>query len=79
MFTQKYENVAFNNNQEDQGKNNRLVRLKTKLEANINANIASYISGPDSIDGIGVTTIKRYNFTLNNGQYLPLTDKLEID
>jgi hypothetical protein len=75
----KYENVAFNNNQEDQGKNNRLVRLKTKLEANINANIASYISGPDSIDGIGVTTIKRYNFTLNNGQYLPLTDKLEID
>jgi hypothetical protein len=75
----KYENVAFNNNQEDQGKNNRLVRLKVKLEKDRNANIASYISGPDSIDGIGVTTIKRYNFTLNNGQYLPLTDKLEIN
>jgi hypothetical protein len=76
----KYENVALNNDlSEPQGKNNRLVRLKAKLEANRNANIASYISGPDSIDGIGITTIKRYNFTLNNGQYLPLTDKLEID
>lgn len=75
----KYENVAFNNNQADQGKNNRLVRLKGKLESNINADIAKYISGPGSIDGIGTTTIQRYNFTLNNGSYLPLTGSLKID
>jgi hypothetical protein len=75
----KYENVAFNNNQEDQGANNRLVRLKAKLEKNENANIASYISGPGSIDGIGITTIPRFNFTLNNPQYLPLTKPLEIN
>jgi hypothetical protein len=76
----KYENVAFNNDQsEPEGKNNRLVRLKAKLENNPNANIAQYVSGPGSIDGIGITTIPRFNFTLNNGQYLPLTDKLEID
>jgi hypothetical protein len=75
----KYENVAFNNDRsEPGGANNRLVRLKAKLEKDINANIASYISGPDSIDGIGVTTIKRYNFTLNNPQYLPLTTPLYI-
>jgi hypothetical protein len=74
----KYENVAFNNNQEPQGANNKLVRLKAKLEKNINANIARYISGPGSIDGIGITTISRYNFTLNNPQYLPLTKPLEI-
>ena len=75
----KYENVAFNNNQEEQGVNNRLVRLKTKLENDINANVSQYISGPGSIDGIGITTIPRYNFTLNNGSYLPLTDSLKID
>jgi len=74
----KYENVAFNNNQEDQGKNNRLVRLKDKLVKRPNANISQYISGPGSIDGIGITTIPRYNFTLNNPQYLPLTKPLEI-
>jgi len=75
----KYENIAFNNNQEAQGANNRLVRLKAKLEKNENANIASYISGPGSIDGIGITTIPRFNFTLNNPQYLPLTKPLEIN
>ena len=74
----KYENVAFNNNQEDQGKNNRLVRLKAKLEKDINANVAQYISGPGSIDGIGITTIPRFNFTLNNPQYLPLTTPLKL-
>jgi len=74
----KYENVAFNNNQADQGKNNRLVRLKGKLESNINANIAKYISGPGSLDGIGTTTIQRYYFTLNNKQYIPLTEPLRI-
>lgn len=74
----KYENVAFNNNQEAQGFNNRLVRLKAKLEKNRNANISQYISGPGSIDGIGITTIPRYNFTLNNPRYLPLTKPLEI-
>ncbi len=40
----KYEAVALANNQEDQGKNNRLVRLKAKLEPNENADIARYIS-----------------------------------
>jgi hypothetical protein len=75
----KYENVAFNNDRsEPGGANNRLVRLKAKLEKDINADIASYISGPDSIDGIGITTIKRYNFTLNNPQYLPLNTPLEL-
>lgn len=74
----KYENVAFNNNQESQGANNRLVRLKAKLEKNRNANISQYISGPGSVDGIGITTIPRFNFTLNNPQYLPLTKPLEI-
>jgi hypothetical protein len=77
----KYEAVAFNNNQEDEGKNNRLVRLKAKLEPNENANIASYISGPGSLDGIGITTIQRYYNTLtkNTRPYLPLTEPLKID
>jgi len=74
----KYENVAFSNNQEDQGANNRLVRLKAKLEKNINADISSYISGPDSIDGIGTTTIPYVYKTLSNPQYLPLTKPLKI-
>jgi hypothetical protein len=75
----KYENVAFNNNQEDQGANNKLVRLKAKLVKNENANIDSYISGPGSIDGIGTTTIPYVYKTLNNGSYLPLTGSLQID
>ena len=75
----KYENVAFNNNKETEGANNRLVRLKAKLENNLNANVDQYISGPGSIDGIGITTIPRYNFTLNNPQYLPLITPLYID
>jgi len=77
----KYEAVAFANNQEDQGKNNRLVRLKAKLEPNENADIARYISGPGSLDGIGITTIQRYYNTLTNNTkpYLPLKDPLKID
>jgi hypothetical protein len=52
--------VARNNdplNEDEGGKNNRLVRLKAKLEPDENANIARYISGPGSVDGIGITTI----------------------
>jgi hypothetical protein len=77
----KYENVAYNNNQEDEGKNNRLVRLKAKLEPDPNANIAQYISGPDSLDGIGITTIPRYYDTLTNNTrpYIPLDTPLSID
>lgn len=77
----KYENVAFNNNQEDEGKNNRLVRLKAKLESNPNADIASYISGPDSLDGIGTTTIPYVYKTLENNTrpYIPLDTPLSID
>jgi hypothetical protein len=77
----KYENVAYNNNQEDQGKNNRLVRLKAKLEPDPNANIARYISGPGSLDGIGITTIPRYYDTLTNNTrpYIPLDTALIID
>ena len=74
----KYENVAFANNQEAEGKNNRLVRLKNKLEDNYNANIASYISGPDSLSGIGTTTIPRFYNALNNKQYLPTLLPLRI-
>jgi hypothetical protein len=48
---------------------NRLVALKAKLTANPNANVAQYVSGPGSIDGIGTTTIRRYSNTLNNPQY----------
>ena len=74
----KYENVAFNNNQEDQGANNRLVRLKAKLVKNPDANISYYISGPGSIDGIGTTTIPYVYKTLSNPQYLPLNKPLEL-
>ena len=78
----KYENVARNNdplNEDEQGKNNRLVRLKAKLKSNENADIARYISGPGSLNGIGITTIPRYYNTLTNGQYLPVTEPLKID
>jgi hypothetical protein len=80
----KYEAVARNNdplNEDEGGKNNRLVRLKAKLEPNENADIARYISGPGSLDGIGVTTIQRYYNTLTNNTepYLPLTEPLKID
>jgi hypothetical protein len=80
----KYEAVARNNdplNEDEGGKNNRLVRLKAKLEPNENADIARYISGPGSLDGIGITTIPRYYNTLTNNTkpYLPLTEPLKID
>jgi hypothetical protein len=77
----KYEAVAFANNQEDQGKNNRLVRLKAKLESDPNADIARYISGPGSLDGIGITIIPRYYNTLtdNTRPYIPLNEPLVID
>jgi hypothetical protein len=80
----KYENVARNNdplNVDEEGKNNRLVRLKAKLEPNENADIARYISGPGSLDGIGITTIPRYYNTLTNNTkpYIPLDKALIID
>jgi hypothetical protein len=80
----KYEAVARNNdplNADEGGKNNRLVRLKAKLEPNENADIARYISGPGSLDGIGITTIPRYYNTLTNNTrpYIPLNTALIID
>lgn len=51
------------------GAENRLVALKAKLTKDPNANVAQYIGGPGSIDGIGTTTIRRYSNTLNNPQY----------
>ena len=68
----KYQNVAIANDTEPEGKNNRLVKLKGKLEGNTNTVIKSYISGPGSVDGIGVTTIQRYSFALSNPRYMPL-------
>ena len=80
----KYENVARNNdplNADEGGKNNRLVRLKAKLEPDENADIARYISGPSSLDVIWITTIQRYYNTLTNNTkpYLPLTEPLKLN
>ena len=67
---QLYSNVVRANNAPGSlGANNRLVLLKAKLEKNPNANIANYVSGPGSVDGIGRTVIKRYDNTLSNLQY----------
>jgi hypothetical protein len=71
---QLYSNVVVANNVEGTyGANNRLVKLKTKLErAGTNTAlipIANYISGPGSIDGIGSTLIRRFNNTLGNPQF----------
>ena len=67
---QLYRNVVTANNALGTfGQNNRLVALKAKLQANPNANINQYVSGPGSIDGIGQTTIRRYDNTLSNIQY----------
>jgi hypothetical protein len=67
---QKYASVVVSNDAFDtNGANNRLVRLKNKLQTRPNSNIAQYVSGPDSIDGIGVTTIQRYYNTLSNPQF----------
>jgi hypothetical protein len=82
--SQQYESIVKNNNplnEEDYGVNNRLVRLKSKLELNKNVDIAQYISGPGSIDGIGITTIKRFYNTLTNNTkpYIPLNKQLIID
>jgi hypothetical protein len=67
---QLYSNVVRANNAPGSlGANNRLVLLKAKLEKNPNANIANYVSGPGSVDGIGRTVIKRYDNTLSNPQY----------
>ncbi len=69
----KYQNVAITNDKsEPEGKNNRLVKLKGKLNGNANTVIKSYIGGPGSTDGLGVTTIQRFSFTLNNPRYMPL-------
>jgi len=67
---QLYANVVrANNSPESLGANNRLVLLKNKLERNPNANIDQYVSGPDTLYGIGRTTIRRYDNTLSNLQY----------
>ena len=58
------------------GADNRLVALKYKLTENPNANVAQYVSGPGSVDGIGTTTIRRYSNTLNNPQYNQYIDLL---
>ena len=75
---QQYASIAFENNRADEGENNNLVRLKNKLEKHPNANIASYISGPGSVYGIGTTTIHRFDKTLDNKQYLPKDVVLEL-
>ena len=66
------------------GANNRLVRLKDKLQAYPDSNISQYVSGPGSIDGIGTTTIRRTVNTLSNIQYnqyasLLRTEAVSID
>jgi hypothetical protein len=70
---QLYKNVVVANDAPgSNGKNNRLVLLKDKLVAagnNTTVNIAQYVSGPGSIDGIGQTTIRRFYNTLGNPQY----------
>lgn len=64
-----YNVVRANNSPESEGANNRLVLLKAKLQANPNAYIADYVSGPGSVDGIGRTRILRVDNTLSNPQY----------
>ena len=70
---QLYSNVVKVNDAKDTyGVNNRLVLLKDKLVAageNTTVNIKQYVSGPGSIDGIGQTTIRRFDNTLGNSQY----------
>jgi hypothetical protein len=63
---------------------NRLVRLKDKLQIYPDSNIAQYVGGPGSIDGIGTTIIRRYDNTLSNVQYnqyasLERTEAVSID
>jgi hypothetical protein len=77
--SQKYEAVVIANNQAEEGQNNKLVLLKKKLDGNVDTKITSYVSGPGSVDGIGITTIQRYNFTLANKQLIPLVDPIKID
>jgi hypothetical protein len=77
--SEKYEAVAINNDAKGTfGKDNRLILLKEKLEKNINTNISTYIGGPGSIDGIGLTIIRRYNYTLNNQRLIPLNTAIAI-
>jgi hypothetical protein len=64
-----YNVVRANNSPENEGANNKLVLLKAKLQANPNAYIADYVSGPGSVDGIGRTRILRVDNTLSNPQY----------
>jgi hypothetical protein len=70
---QLYKNVVIANDAVGTfGANNRLVLLKDKLVAagnNTTVNIKQYVSGPGSIDGIGQTTIRRFDNTLGNPQY----------
>ncbi len=77
----KYADTARDNdplNEAEAGKNNRLVRLQAKLKKRPNANISQYISGPGSVNGIGITTIPRFYNTLSNKQYLPLNTPLQL-
>ena len=57
------------------GADNRLVQLKTKLEAARDLTslipITNYVGGPGSIDGIGSTIIRRFDNTLGNTPYTP--------
>jgi hypothetical protein len=70
--------VASNDAENTNGKNNRLVKLKAKLQQYPDSNIANYVSGPGSVDGIGTTTIRRYDKTLNNPQYNQFNNLTEV-
>jgi len=52
----------------DRHNGNRLIKLKSALVGTDKSNIDSYIGGPDSVYGIGLTTIKRADFTRNSLQ-----------
>ena len=67
----KYENIVRSNDREgDLGKNNRLVELYNKLRNDQGESIIdSYIGGSDFLHGVGRTTIRRYDRTLNNPQF----------
>lgn len=63
----KYENIVRENDAKGTfGENNRLVKLADKLKKDPNADISQYVGGPNSLSGVGVTTIRRYYDTLSN-------------
>lgn len=77
----KYENIVRENDAKGTfGKNNRLVKLVDKLKKDPNAYISRYIGGPNSLSGVGVTTIRRYYDTLSNStKEEPIIKSPEID